>query len=210
MLTVHHLGESQSERIVWLCEELGIPYEFVRYDREPTGAAPPAYKALHPLGSAPIITDDGLSGSGGALAESGAIIEYISRKYAGGRLILGPDHPDFADYLFWFHYSNGSMVPALMMDMVAKRMGAEPMGGRTDLGFNLVEQRLGEATWFAGSEFTAADVMMGFMLTSGRVHSGRELGDSPNLRAYLQRVGARPAFQAAMAKAEPQRAPMLD
>ena len=196
MLTVHHLGESQSERIVWLCEELGLDYSFVRYDREATGVAPPAYKALHPLGTAPIITDDGI-----ALAESGAIIEFICRKYAGGRLILGPEHPDFAQYLFWFHYANGSLVPAFMMDMVAKRMGAEPMGGRTDLGFAMVEQRLGEAAWFAGNEFTAADVMMVFMLTSGRVHSGRELGDSPNLRAYLQRVGARPAYQAAMAKA---------
>ena len=205
MLTVHHLGESQSERIVWLCEELGIAYDFIRYDREATGAAPPEYKALHPLGTAPIITDGGV-----ALAESGAIVEDISRKYAGGRLILGPDHPQFADYLFWFHYANGSLVPAFMMDMVAKRMGAEPIGGRTDLGFQMVEARLGEAQWFAGSEFTAADVMMVFMLTSGRVHSGRELGDSPNLRAYLQRVGARPAYQAAMAKAEPQRGPMLD
>ena len=83
MLTVHHLGESQSERIVWLCEELGLAYAFVRYDREDTGAAPPEYKALHPLGTAPIITDGGLPGSG-ALAESGAIVEYISRKYAGG------------------------------------------------------------------------------------------------------------------------------
>jgi glutathione S-transferase len=210
MLTVHHLGESQSERIVWLCEELGLDYTLIRHDREATGAAPPGYKALHPLGTAPIITDSGLTGSG-ALAESGAIIEYICRKYAGGRLILGPDHPDFADYLFWFHYANGSLVPAFMMDMVAKRMGgALPPGGRTDLGFAMVEARLGEAEWFAGDAFTAADVMMVFMLTSGRVHSGRELGDSPNLRAYLQRVGARPAYRAAMAKAEPQRAPMLD
>lgn len=205
MLTIHHLGESQSERIVWLCEELSVPYELVRYDREATGAAPAAYKALHPLGTAPIITDGDL-----VLPESGAIIEFICRKYAGGRLILGPDHPDFADFLFWFHFANGSMVPAFMMDLVARRMGGEPMGGRSDLAFQLVETRLGEAEWFAGSEFTAADVMMVFMLTSGRVHSGRALSDAPNLRAYLQRVGARPAYQAAMAKAEPQRAPMLD
>jgi glutathione S-transferase len=206
MLTVHHLGESQSERIVWLCEELGLDYEFIRYARDASMAAPPEYKALHPLGTAPIITDGPI-----ALAETGAIVEYICRKYADSRLILGPEHPDFADYLFWFHYANGSLVPAFMMDMVAKRMGATgPAGGRTELGFQLVEARLGEAEWFAGSEFTAADVMMVFMLTSGRVHSGRDLGDSPNLRAYLQRVGARPAYQAAMAKAEPQRGPMLD
>ena len=95
MLTVHHLGESQSERIVWLCDELGLDYDFIRYDREATGAAPPTYKALHPLGTAPIITDGPI-----ALAESGAIVEYICRKHARGRLILGPNHPDFADYLF--------------------------------------------------------------------------------------------------------------
>ena len=210
MLTVHHLGESQSERIVWLCEELGLDYTFVRHDRDASMAAPAAYKALHPLGTAPIITDDGVGGSG-ALAESGAIVEYICRKHGGGRLILGPEHPDFADYLFWFHFANGSMVPAFMMDMVARRMGAaNPAGARTDLAFALVEARLGEAEWFAGAEFTAADVMMVFMLTSGRVHSARDLGDAPHLRAYLARVGARPAYQAAMAKAEPQRAPMLD
>jgi len=205
LLTVHHLGESQSERIVWLCEELGIEYSFIRYDRDASMAAPAVYKALHPLGTAPIITDGDL-----ALAESGAIVEYICRKYAGGRLLLGPDHPEFADFLFWFHFANGSMVPAFMMDMVARRMGATDLaGGRTDLAFDLVEARLGEADWFAGAEFTAADVMMVFMLTSGRVHSGRDLGNSPNLRAYLQRVGARPAYQAAMAKSEPQREPML-
>jgi glutathione S-transferase len=204
VLTIHHLGESQSERIVWLCEELGLDYNFVRYAREPAGMAPPEYKALHPLGTAPIVSDDGL-----ALAESGAIIEYICRKYAGGRLILGPEHPDFIPYLFWFHYANGSMIPAFMMDLVAARMGAEPTLGRTDQGFQLVESRLGEVEWFAGSEFTAADVMMVFILTSARVHLGRELGDAPNLRAYLQRIGVRPAYQAAMAKAEPQREPLL-
>ncbi len=206
ILTVHHLGESQSERIVWLCEELGLDYSFIRYDRDPSMAAPAVYKALHPLGTAPIITDGDI-----ALAESGAIVEYICRKHGGGRLLLGPEHPEFGDFLFWFHFANGSMVPAFMMDMVARRMGATGQaGGRTDLAFDLVEARLGKADWFAGAEFTAADVMMVFMLTSGRVHSGRELGNSPNLRAYLQRVGARPAYQAAMAKAEPQRTPMLD
>ena len=167
-------------------------------------AAPAAYKALHPLGTAPIITDDGL-----ALAESGAIVEYICRKYANGRLLLGPEHPEFADFLYWFHFANGTMLASMMMDLVAKRMGAASAGDRTQHAYDLVEQRLGEAEWFSGNTFTAADVMMGFALTSGRLFSGRKLDDTPNLRAYLQRVGARPAFQAAMAKAEPQREPML-
>src|SRR6185437_15776810 len=99
MLTVHHLGVSQSDRIVWLCEELGIPYEMKKYDREPSGMAPPAYKALHPSGTAPIITDGDL-----VLGESGAIIEYIIGRHGGGRLAGTADKANFADYLFWFHF----------------------------------------------------------------------------------------------------------
>ena len=107
MLTVHHLGVSQSDRIVWLCEELGIPYELVRYERDPaTKLAPPEYRALHPIGTAPVITDGDLT-----LGESGAIIEYVIRKYGNGRLALGPESPHFADYLYWFHFANGSMMP---------------------------------------------------------------------------------------------------
>jgi glutathione S-transferase len=204
MLTVHHLGNSQSERIVWLCEELGLPYDLVRYEREATMAAPPEYKALHPLGTAPIIGDDGMM-----LAETGAIVEYVARRYGGGRLILGPDDAGFADYLFWFHYANGSMVPAFMMDMTARRLGAEPASSRSDIGFDLVEKRLGEATWFAGEVFTAADILMVFPLTRARAFSGRDISASPNLLAYLKRVGERPAFRTAMAKAEPDRAPLL-
>lgn len=207
MLTVHHLGLSQSERIIWLCEELGIPYELIRYEREPTMAAPPAYKALHPAATAPVITDGEL-----ALAETCAIVEYIARKHGGGRLILGPEHPDFAHYLFWFHYANGSIMPAFMMDMTAKRFGAaaEQVGARSDIAFDLAEQRLGEAEFFAGDEFTAADILMGFPLTRLRAFSKRDIADKPNMRAYLQRIGARPAFQAAMAKAEPNMPPKLD
>jgi glutathione S-transferase len=204
MLTVHHLGISQSERIIWLCEELGLPYDLIRYEREATMAAPPEYKALHPLGTAPIISDGPL-----VLAETGAIIEYIARRYADGALILGPDHPDFADYLFWFHFANGSLIPAFMMDMTAQRLGAAPASGRSDIGFAMIEQRLGEAKWFAGNEFTVADIMMVFPLTRARAVSGRDLSDSPNVLAYLQRVGARPGFQSAMAKAEPDHPPLL-
>jgi glutathione S-transferase len=204
MLTVHHLGASQSERIGWLCEELGIPYELVRYEREASGAAPPAYKALHPAGTAPIMTDCKT-----VLAETGAVMEYIVRRHGGGRLMPGPEDADYTDFLFWFHYGNGSMVPAFMMDVVAKRLNAPSISGRTDNAFRLVEARLGAAEWFAGDRFTAADIMMLFPLTSARAFSGRDISGSPNLLAYLKRVGERAAYKAAMAKAEPNRAPLL-
>jgi glutathione S-transferase len=205
MLTVHHLGMSQSERIVWLCEELGLPYDLVRYEREPSMAAPPAYKALHPLGTAPVITDGDV-----VLAETGAIVEYIARRHGGGRLVPGPDDAGFADYLYWFHYANGSMVPAFMMDTTAQRLGAPPASARSDLGFALVERRLGQAPWFAGAAFTAADIMMVFPLTRARAFSGRDIAGMPNLRDYLRRVGERPAYVRAMAKAEPDNPPPLD
>jgi glutathione S-transferase len=105
MLTVHHLGISQSERIDWLCEELEIPFEFVRYQRTDANLTPPEYRALHPSGTAPFVTDDGR-----ALAESGAIIEYIIARYGQGRLSVGPESPDFADYKYFLHYANGSFM----------------------------------------------------------------------------------------------------
>src|SRR4029078_164574 len=107
MLTVHHLGISQSERIVWLCEELSIPYQLVNYERDPvTRLAPAQYKALHPFGTAPVIVDGSV-----VLSESGAIIEYIIARHGKGRLAVRPDAPNYADYLFWFHFANGSMMP---------------------------------------------------------------------------------------------------
>jgi glutathione S-transferase len=212
MLTVHHLGVSQSERIVWLCEELEIPYVLKRYDRIPPGKgmAPPEYKALHPLGTAPIITDGDLT-----LAESGAITDYIIAKYGDGRLALGPDHPEFADYLYWFHFSNGSFMPAQMLVMVQRFLGADNAQAmaflidRAERLWRLVEARLGEATYFAGQTFTAADVMMGFILTTGRAFIVSDLEPYPNIRAYLQRIGERPAYRRAMEKAEPGMKPLL-
>ena len=205
MLTIHHLGLSQSERIIWLCEELGVPYELIRYEREASMAAPPAYKALHPLGTAPTISDGDLT-----LAETCAVADYIVRKYGGGRLFLNPDHKDFAQFLFWYHYANGTMLPAFMMDMTAKRAGAPPMTGRTDLAFKLIEERLGQAKWFAGEEFTAADIMMNFPLTRARLVSNRDISDMPNLLAYLKRVGEPPTYRKAMTIAEPNMPPRLD
>ena len=107
MLTIHHLATSQSERIIWLCEELAIPFELKHYQRDSvTRLAPPELKEVHPLGSAPVITDGHL-----VLAESAAIVEFIVAKYGGGRLELGPEHPEFANYLYWFHFANGNLQP---------------------------------------------------------------------------------------------------
>jgi glutathione S-transferase len=182
MLTVHHLAHSQSERIIWLCEEIRLPYELVRYEREPSGRAPEAYRALHPLQTAPIIADDELK-----LAESGAIVEYILRRYGNGQLLLGPDHPEFTDFLFWFHFANGSFVPALMIEHFQPKDASPNPHTRAERAWRLIETRLSEATWFAGNTFTAADVMMSLP----RFVARRDLSSSPNTRAYLERLNER-------------------
>jgi glutathione S-transferase len=212
MLTVHHLGISQSDRIVWLCEELGLPYRLIRYDRDPvTQLAPPAYRALHPFGTAPVITDGDL-----VLAESGAIIEYIIARHGGGRLAVGPDQPEFADYLFWFHFANGSFMPSSMIDIIVQRLGGnvgsdivDALRARADRAFALVESRLGTVEFFAGARFTAADIIMLFPLTTMRAFAPHDLSSCPNTRAYLGRIGARPAYQRAMSKADPGFTPPL-
>ncbi len=212
MLTIHHLGKSQSERIIWLCEELDLPYELKRYERDPvTILAPPEFKALHPMGAAPVITDGDL-----VLAESGAIIDYIIARHGGGRLALGPDHPDFAQYLYWFHFANGNLQPNMGRNMVVRRLGLDAenptllaMQGRLDRALALVEARLGVADYLAGSEFTAADIMSVFSLTTMRIFMPLDLAPYPSIRAYLGRVGAREAYRRAMRKGDPDMAPML-
>ncbi len=211
MLTVHHLGISQSERIVWLCEELGIDYVLKRYDRRADNRlAPDEYKALHPMGIAPVITDGDL-----VLGESGAICDYICGKYGGGKLQPGPDDPDFADHLFWFHWSNGTFMTTLMMQLVLAGAGGDAnpasvfVGDRSRRGWAMIEQRLGQAPFFGGRDLTTADIMMVYTVTTSRAFRGTQLEGYPNLKAYLGRIGARPAYQTAMAKAEPGMAPML-
>ena len=211
-LTVHHLGISQSERIVWLCEELQIPYTLKLYDRDPvTRLAPEDYKALHPMGMAPVITDGGR-----AIGESGAIVDYIIGRYGAGRLAVKPEAANFADYVFWLHFANGSFVATEMLTLVAGALGTAPdhpglefVNARRDKAWALVEARLGEAAYFAGDELTAADIMMVFPLTTMRMFTPRELADFPNIRAYLARIGARPAYRAAMAKGDPGMALLL-
>jgi glutathione S-transferase len=212
MLTVHHLGKSQSERIVWLCEELGIPYELKHTARDSqTMLAPAPYKAMHPIGSAPVITDGDL-----VLAESGAIVEYIIAKHGNGRLALDASHPDFAQYLYWFHFANGTLQAGMGRLMILNRLKLDPGNpilvaskARVDRAFDLVDARVREAEYFAGKEFTAADIMMGFSLTTMRYFQPYELGRCPNIVRYLARIGARPAYRRAMEKGDPGMALLL-
>ena len=212
MLTIHHLGHSQSERILWLCEELGVPYELTLHKRDPvTRLSPPALRALHPLGAAPVIQDNEL-----LLAESAAIVEYIIAKHGGDRLRLGPDHPDFASFLYWFHFANGNLQPVVGRLMIVGRAGLAPdhpvqmaAQERLDRVMALVEARLGEADHLAGDEFTAADIMSVFSLTTMRLFQPLDLRPYPNILAYLQRIGSRPAYRRAMAKGDPDLVPML-
>jgi glutathione S-transferase len=216
MLTVHHLAKSQSERIVWLCEELGIPYELKIYQRHPvTRLAQPDYKALHPIGAAPVITDGDV-----VLAESAAIIDYVVAKYglkeASGRLVLDADHPDFAQFLYWFHFANGTLQPALGRNMILGRLNLPDdspmllaMKGRLKLVLDLVEARLGKADYFAGRAFTTADIMIVFSLTTMRLFLPFDLAPYPAILVYLQRIGGRDAYQRAMRKGDPDMIPVL-
>src|ERR1700739_1335687 len=171
MLTVHHLGKSQSERIVWLCEELEIPYELKRYARDAmTMLAPPDYKALHRIGTAPVITDGDV-----VLAESGAVVEYIIAKYGNGRLELAADHPDFAQFLYWFNFANGTLQASMGRLMIPNRLKLADdnqilLASRERVGraFDLIDARAAEAEYLAGNEFTSADIMVGFSLTTMR------------------------------------------
>lgn len=212
MLTIHHLGKSQSERIVWLCEELGIPYTLKHYTRDPvTNLSPPELKALHPLGAAPVITDDDL-----LLAESGAIIDYILARYGNGRLVVAPDHPDFAQYLYWLHFANGNFQPNMGRNMLMSRLDLPADNavrvatrGRLTLVLNLLEARLAEVDYLVGAALTAADIMLVFSLTTMRYFYPLDLAPYPHILAYLGRIGAREAYQRAMHKGDPGMALLL-
>jgi len=158
-----------------------------------------------------VIQDDGL-----LLAESAAITEYIIAKHGGGRLRLGTDHPNFASYLYWFHFANGNLQPVIGRLMMVGRVGLAPdhpvqmaVQGRLDRVMALVETRLGEADYLAGSEFTAADIMSVFSMTTMRLFQPLDLRPYPKILAYLQRIGLRPAYRRAMAKGDPDLGPML-
>jgi len=210
MLTIHHLRISQSERIVWLAEELGLDYELKLYNRDPeTRLAPPELKALHPMEIAPLIEDGDTM-----LGESGAIVEYIVGKYAPDtELVPGPDHPDFADHLYWFHFANATFMTNGMMQIAVNAVGAQmppPLAKRVTNAWEQIERRLGESDYFGGSQLTTADIMMVFQLTTSRAFNGMSIDHLPNLKAYLPRIGAREAYQRAMKKCEPGFPPKLD
>ncbi|MGH6746950.1 glutathione S-transferase family protein [Novosphingobium sp.] len=214
MITVHHLENSRSQRVLWLLEELGLPYAVRRYKRdEKTMLAPPSLRKVHPLGKSPVIVDDAPVEDGGAgqaprtVAETGAIIEYLTEK-AGGRLGPPQDREGALHYRHFLHYAEGSLMPPLLVKLV---LGQIPILGRhaqkrlqpmIDVHLDFVEQELSRREWFAGSAFTAADVMMSFPLEAARSRAG--LDDArPATMAWLDRIHARPAYQAALASGGP-------
>ncbi|KAF2483236.1 putative glutathione S-transferase [Neohortaea acidophila] len=206
VLTVHHLGHSQSDRIVWLCEELGIPYELKKYDRSPL-LSPPKYIALHPIGAAPVITD---SDADLTLAESAACADYIIHIFGGGRLAVKPGAKNYADYLYWFAFANGTLQPAIGRCMALRFAGISEENNtyvryqnKVDQSLKLLDQRLGKSTWLAGEEFTAADVMTVWSLTGMREFYQFDISEYANVLAYLQRVNGREAWLRAREKGDP-------
>jgi glutathione S-transferase len=198
MITIHHLENSRSQRVLWLLEELGLAYEVRRYERnKATMLAPPELRRIHPLGKSPVIEDEGL-----AIAETGAIVEYLVDK-ADGRLGAPPHREDALRYRHFLHYAEGSLMPPLFTKLV---LGRVPLLGRAaqkkfqpmiDVHLDYVEGELAQRPWFAGQEFTAADVMMSFPLEAAVARAGATV-DRPHIAAWLAKVHARPAYHAAL------------
>lgn len=203
MITTYHLGQSQSDRIVWQMEELGIPYELKWYNRGEDFLAPPEYCALHPAATAPVIRDGDL-----VMTESTAICEYISQRHGGGRLSVQPDKPNYPHYLYWMQFNNNAQT-AFMARKSAEGSAAEnDMLGKTftrrEEGlYQYLNARLAEMDFLAGPEFSCADIMSMFNLTTLPQFGGRSIDDLPNVRAYVERISQRPAYQQAMQIAGP-------
>jgi glutathione S-transferase len=216
MLVVHHLENSRSQRVLWLLEELGVEYEIKRYERnEKTMLAPPELRAIHPLGKSPLVTDEGST-----LAESGAIVEYLVEKYGNGRFVPTAGTPERLRYTYWLHYAEGSAMPPLLLKLVFDKMKTGPVPffvrplvrGIADkvlstfvdpqlkLHFGYVESELANNPYFAGKEFSAADIQMSFPCEAAASRAG---GDMPNIRAFLERIHARPAYQRALERGGP-------
>ena len=206
MIIVHHLENSRSQRILWMLEELGLPYEVKRYERnKKTMLAPPELKRVHPLGKSPVIEDTGDSGR--VIAETGAIVEYLVDK-ADGRLGPPANRAAALDYRFWLHYAEGSLMPPLLVKLVLTRV---PLFGKAaqkriqpmiDTHLDYVESHLASRPWFTGDAMTAADVMMSFPLEAARSRGGLD-SSRPATIAWLDKVHARPAYQTALAKGGP-------
>jgi glutathione S-transferase len=208
MITIHHLGVSQSDRIVWLMEELNLPYRLKWHQRSETGLAPAEYLALHPAAMAPVIDDDGK-----VLTESAVIAEYLCHRYGGGRFTVQPLQSNYTDYLYWMHFNNN----VLGLFFAKSALAAAPAGGaerirtvvtrREAQYFDYLNARTGDSPYLAGPEFTCADVMVMFALTSMPLFGGRRIDDLPNVVAYVARIAGRPAYIKAMAIAGPSATP---
>ena len=213
MIIVHHLNNSRSQRVLWLLEELGLEYEIKRYQRDPTTMlAPPELMAVHPLGKSPVITDAGLT-----IAESGAIVEYLVDGYGNGRLAPARGTPDRLRYTYWMHYAEGSAMPPLLMKLIFDRVESGPMPffikpvaraiaqkvkssfiqPQLTLHLDFMEGELGKSEWFAGADFTAADVQISFPLEADAAWAGLN-ASRPRLMAFLAKIHARPAYKRAI------------
>jgi glutathione S-transferase len=218
MITVHHLNNSRSQRVLWLLEELGLEYEVRRYERDrKTMLAPASLRAVHPLGKSPVVTVDGLT-----IAESGAIVEFLIERYGKGRLIPPAGTPERLRYTYWLHFAEGSAMTPLLLALIFGRLPRQPMPFfvrpvarglasrvlktfvepqlRTQQEF--MEGELAKSTWFAGEEFTAADIQMSFVLEASAARGGLDR-TRPKLMAWLERIHARPAYQRALEKGGP-------
>jgi glutathione S-transferase len=213
MVVVHHLNNSRSQRVLWLLEELGVPYEVKRYERDAkTMLAPPSLLAIHPLGKSPVIVDGAVT-----LAESGAIIEYLVDKYGAGRLIPPAGSPERLRYTYWLHYAEGSAMPPLLFRLVFNRIATNPapwpvsaiarkIASTVENSFitpnlnrhlDYMEAELASHPWFAGEQFTAADVQMSFPLEAAASRGGLN-ASRPKLMAFLERIHARDAYKRAL------------
>jgi glutathione S-transferase len=218
MIVVHHLNNSRSQRVLWLLEELGLPYDIRHYQRDATTMlAPPELRAVHPLGKSPVITDGAVT-----VAESGAIIEYLLERYGQGRLQPPSATPQALRYTYWLHFAEGSAMPPLVMKLVFNRIVTAPMpffvrpiakGIAKQVLTNFVdpnikaqldymESELGRSEWFAGDTFSAADIQMSFPLEAAAQRAGLDTRH-PKLAAFLQRIHARPAYRRALERGGP-------
>jgi glutathione S-transferase len=218
MIVVHHLNNSRSQRVLWLLEELGLDYEVKRYERDAkTMLAPPALLAVHPLGKSPVITDGDLT-----LPESGAIVEYLVDRYGGGRLVPPVGTRERIRYSYWLHYAEGSLMPPLLLKLVFTRVPQAPMPAlvrpvvrriadgvrqqfvepQIKLHLDYLEGELGKTAWFAGEEFTAADIQMSFPIEGAASRGGLD-ASRPKLFAFLERIHARPAYKRALERGGP-------
>jgi glutathione S-transferase len=214
MLTVHHLNNSRSQRVLWLLEELAIPYEIKRYERDKkTMLAPASLKKVHPLGKSPVITDGDIT-----VAESGAIIEYLVDRYGSGRLAPKAGSAEALRYRYWLHYAEGSAMPPLLLKLIFDKIETSPMpffakpiaraiSGKVKeqfitpqikLHLDFIEKELGKHPWFAGDEFTAADIQMSFPLEAAASRAAAT--KRPNIARFLEKIHARPAYQKALAE----------